>query len=85
MPSGVIYNHETVALDGETFTDCEFRDCKLDYVGGEPPVFNGCSFIGCDWRQDEAAARTLTYLKLVWNAGGKAPVQAIIKEITGSR
>jgi hypothetical protein len=85
MPSGDIYNHETVSLDGETFSDCEFRDCRLVYTGGEPPVFRGCSFIGCDWKYDEAAARTLAHLKLVWSVGGKTSVQALIKDITVSR
>lgn len=85
MPNGVIYNHETVTLDGETFSDCEFRDCRMVYAGGETPVFQGCSFVGCDWKYDEAAARTLAHLKLVWNAGGKASVQALIKDITVSR
>ena len=85
MPSGEAYNHETVTLDGETFTDCEFRECRLVYAGGEPPVFRGCSFIGCDWKYDEAAARTLAHLKLVWSLGEKASVQAQIKDITVSR
>ena len=85
MPSGEIYNHETVALDDEEFTDCEFRDCRLVYQGGEPPKFTGCSFVGCDWRYDDAAARTLAHLKLVWSVGGKASVQALIKDITVSR
>jgi hypothetical protein len=85
MPSGVIFNHETVPLDGETFDDCEFRDSRLVYAGGEPPVFTGCRFDSCEWRQDDAAARTLAYLKVVWSVGGKAPVQALIKEITGAR
>ena len=85
MPSGEIYNHETVALDGEEFRDCEFRDCRLVYLGGEPPKFHGCSFVGCDWRYDDAAARTLAHLKLVWSVGGKSSVQALIKDITVSR
>lgn len=85
MPSGVIYNHETVLLDGETFSDCEFRDCRMVYAGGETPVFGGCSFVGCDWKYDDAAARTLAHLKLVWSVGGKASVQALIKDITVSR
>lgn len=85
MPSGEIYNHETVAMDGETFSACEFRDCRLVYAGGEPPVFAGCTFVGCDWKYDEAAARTLAFLKVVWNVGGKAPVQALIKDITAGR
>ena len=85
MPSGASYSHETVALDGETFASCEFRDCRLVYAGGEPPVFRDCSFVDCDWKYDEAAARMLAHLKVVWNAGGKASVQALIKDITVAR
>ena len=85
MTSGVTYSHETVPLDGESFSDCEFRDCRLVYAGGEPPVFVNCKFHGCDWKQDDAAARTLAYLKVLWNAGGKLPVQALIKDITVAR
>ena len=70
MQTATIFNHETVTLDGESFEDCEFRECRLVYSGGEPPHFRDC--------------RTLAHLKLVWASGGKAPVQALIKEITGS-
>ena len=85
MPSGVAYNHETVALDGETFDDCEFRDCRLTYAGGEPPAFTGCQFHDCDWRLDEAAGRTLVFLKRIWLAGDKPTVQAMIKGVTGAK
>jgi len=85
MPSGVMYNHETVVLDGETFSDCEFRDCRLVYSGGATPVFESCKFHGCEWKQDDAAIRTLAYLKALWNVGEKATVQALIKDITVAR
>jgi hypothetical protein len=83
MTSGVVYNHETVSLDGETFEDCEFRACRLVYAGGEVPKFTGCRFDACEWKYDEAAARTLAYLKVVWGVGDKAQIQAQIKQITG--
>jgi hypothetical protein len=83
MPTATSFNHETVALDDEHFTDCEFRGCRMVYRGGEPPVFEDCRFDDCDWRFEDAAARTLTYMKAVWAAGGKAQVQALIKTITG--
>jgi hypothetical protein len=83
MADGAIYNHETVALDGETFSSCEFRDCRLVYAGGEPPAFRDCRIEDCDWKFEDAAANTLAFLKVVWGAGGKAPVQGLIKEITG--
>ena len=85
MPNDVIYNHETVALDGELFSDCEFRDCRLVYAGGEPPSFQGCRIDACEWKFEGAAGRTLAHLRVVWNAGGKSAVQAMIKEITGAR
>jgi hypothetical protein len=80
--SGAIYNHETVVMDGGTFDGCEFRQCRLVYAGGELPSFADCRFDACEWKYDEAAARTLGYLKLVWSLGDKSAVQALIKQIT---
>ena len=84
MTSGIAYNHETVQVDGEAFSDCEFRDTRLIYSGGEPPTFSRCKFDGCEWKFEESAARTLAHLKLIWGLGAKVPVQALIKEITGA-
>jgi hypothetical protein len=83
MTSGVIYNHETVVLDGETFSQCEFRSSRLVFAGGAPPVFEDCRFDDCEWKFDDAAARTLVHLKSLWGLGAKATVQAAIKDITG--
>ena len=80
----VSFTQENVTLDGMTFSDCEFRKCRLIYSGGEPPVFDACKFDHCDWRFEGPAARTLEHLKGVWGAGGKPTVQALIKDITGA-
>lgn len=85
MTDGVSYNHETVALDGETFTDCEFRACRLVYSGGKPPLFSGCRFDDCEWKLQGPAAHTVEHLHAMWSAGAKPAVQATIKEITGAR
>ena len=84
MQTATIFNHETVVLDGERFSDCEFQDCRLVYSGGEVPNFANCRFVGCEWKFEDAALRTLAHLRAVWAAGGKAPVQAMIKEITAA-
>jgi hypothetical protein len=84
MQTATIYNHETVVLDGEHFADCEFQDCRLVYSGGPAPTFANCRFNNCEWKLDDAAARTLEHLKTIWAQGGKAPVQAMIKDITGA-
>lgn len=83
MPASTMFTRETLQLDGETYSDCEFKKCRLVYAGGEVPVFQDCKFDDCEWRFEEAAGRTLEHLKVVWNAGGKALVQGMIKEITG--
>lgn len=82
MQVGANYNHQTVILDGETFSDCVFASCRLVYSGGEPPQFQGCQFDDCEWKFEGAAAQTLTYLKLMWSVGAKPAVQTMIKEIT---
>ncbi len=46
-------------------------------------MFEDCRFDDCEWKFDDAAGRTLAFLKVIWGAGGKAPVQQMIKEITG--
>ena len=84
MPSGLTYNHEILPLDCQDFSDCEFRDVRLTYSGGEPPSFSRCSFTNCEWKLDDGAARTLGHLKLIWSLGGKQSVQTLIKEITGA-
>lgn len=84
MQTATLFNHETVALDGEHFSDCEFRSCRMVYRGAEPPAFERCRFDDCDWRFEDAAANTLACLKAIWGVGGKAPVQAMIKDITGA-
>jgi len=77
------YNHETVVLDGGVFDGCEFIGCRLVYGGGEVPSFSDCRFDRCEWKYEEAAARTLSYLQQVWEVGAQAAVQAAIKDITG--
>ena len=84
MQTATLFSHETIALDGGRFSHCEFRDCRMTFRGGEPPSFDDCRFDDCDWRFEDAAANTLAHLKVVWAAGGKAPVQAMIKTITGA-
>ena len=84
MPDSAMFTRETLQLDGETYSNCEFKKCRLVYSGGEVPVFEACKFEDCDWRFEDAAGRTLEHLKVVWGAGGKAVVQGLIKEITGS-
>ncbi|OXE36309.1 MAG: hypothetical protein CGW95_08330 [Phenylobacterium zucineum] len=67
MQTATIFNREIVQPDGEAFEDCEFRDCRMVYAGGEPPLFRQCRFEDCDWRFDDAAARALDCVPISGN------------------
>lgn len=85
MQTSVSYNHQTVYLDGESFSGCEFVACRMIYAGGEPPQMDRCKFESCEWKFEGAAADTLALLKVMWGAGAKPAVQDMIKEITAVR
>lgn len=57
MPSSTSFNHETVSLDGEHFSDCEFRDCRLTFAGGQAPVFRNCKIVDCEWKFEAPPSR----------------------------
>ena len=71
--SGRHFIGETVVMDGLALQDCNFRDCRLVYRGGEPPKIRGCGFDGCRWEFDGAAALTLQFLAGLYH-GGLEPV-----------
>jgi hypothetical protein len=85
MNTDLTYNHDTVLLDGETFSNCRFDTCRLIYTGGAPPTFEACQFSDCEWKFEDSAARTMAFLKLMWSVGAKSAVQAVIKEVTLAR
>ena len=47
-------------------------------------VDSNCRFDDCEWKLEGPAADTLAHLKVMWAQGAKAPVQALIKEITSA-
>lgn len=50
-------------LDGNTYVNCEFNNARLVYKGGLPPSFSNCAFSDSEFVFDEAAGRTLGFLK----------------------
>lgn len=84
MQNGLSYHHQTVVLDGESFSDCDFAVCRLVYSGGNAPKFDSCRFTDCEWKFEGAAAQTLSCLKFMWSVGAKPAVQSMIKEITAA-
>jgi hypothetical protein len=75
--------NETVVLDDHEFISCEFQNCKMIYRGGEIPKLQHCHFVHCTWHLEEAAKRTVLFLRSVYHSGpgGKDLVEETLKHI----
>jgi hypothetical protein len=71
-------------VDGNQYFDCTFDNCKIIYRGGAVPSIGNCAFNGCTWHFEEAAVRTLVFLRLIYNGmgeGGHTLVESAINQI----
>lgn len=51
------------ALDGNTFTNCEFSNAELVYKGGPQPSFINCRFTKARFAFEDEAANTVNLLR----------------------
>ena len=65
---GRTFENETVRLDDNTFTDCVFRDCIIEYGGGAFTLTGTFTFDG-DWRIRFHSEATNTARLLLFVAG----------------
>ncbi len=74
---------ETVTLDGNEYKACDFRRCRLVYRGGEPPVLVQDNFAHCTWHFEDAAERTLEFLRGLYHsgAGGRDLIEKTFADI----
>ncbi len=56
------FTGQRVYTDGQTFIDCDLRNCVLVYGGGEPPKIQGCSLGGVIMEFEGAALRTVSFM-----------------------
>jgi hypothetical protein len=62
--------NEVVRIDYGVFQNTEFRNCKLVYAGGRPPIMVANRFIDCEWVFTGEAQNTIDLLKGLANSGG---------------
>ncbi len=76
-------DNESVVLDGNEFITCSFQNCKMIYQGGELPKLQQCHFTRCSWHLEDAAQRTILFLRSVYHSGpgGKELVEETLKHI----
>jgi hypothetical protein len=60
--------NSTETLDGRVFEKCSFTNCTLVYRGGTIPVWTDCQFIECRFSFEDAAERTLNFMKILYHS-----------------
>ena len=78
------FDSETVELDGNTFTDCQFQGCEIIYRGGEPPFIRDVNFNDCEFVPKDAALDTIQFLGLMYSTGLKKPIEETLEFIRNS-
>jgi hypothetical protein len=75
--SGKSFSNASETIDGNIYTDCRFDNCKLVYRGGEMPRISGCHFENCQWQFEDAAERTLVFLRQLYHGMGPGGAQLV--------
>ena len=63
----------TIHLDGCTFIDCTFEQCRLIYSGFMVGHTQRCNFVGCKWEFAGPAANTIGFMTAIYGQGGAGP------------
>jgi hypothetical protein len=70
LVSGQDFSNTAELVDGNTYKDCKFNACRLVYRGGPIPGIQNCEFHNCTWQFENAAERTLTFMRLIYHGMG---------------
>lgn len=73
----LVFRDETVRVDGNTYTVCEFYNCKLEFGGVVLPIFRGCRLDNADWVFVDAAANMVSFLSYFFHEFGASGEQLV--------
>jgi hypothetical protein len=59
------YQGQRVELDGNEYRRCVFRECVLVYKGGPLPFLSESVFYTCQFAFEDAAERTLQFMRAI--------------------
>jgi hypothetical protein len=73
-----LYQNETIVLDGKIFDSATFKNCRMIFRGGIPPIIKGCTFNNAQFRFEDGARNTIDLLRLLASAGKGGEDQVVI-------
>lgn len=69
--SGSQFQGQTVVLDGNDYADCRFENCTIVFRGETLPELKNCDFHECNFRFEDAADRTIAFMKGIYHGLGQ--------------
>ena len=81
------YNGVRVSLDNQSYKNCVFKNCIIEFGGTGPIALDGCDFNQCQWVFTGNAQNTLNFMRLMYhNMGdfGKSMIEATFNNIKDS-
>lgn len=75
------FSEETVQLDGNSFENCQFNNCVLEYSGGKPPSMSNCGLSGSVFSFTDQAADTVQFMKAMYHGGFKVVIEDTFNQI----
>lgn len=75
--TGKTFSDTTEVIDGNQYVECRFENCQLVYRGGDIPTINKCHFVTCRWQFEDAAERTLVFMKELYHGMGQGGADLI--------
>jgi hypothetical protein len=79
---GTVFSNQTVQIDGNTFTNCTFKNgCVLKFSGGSLTIQGGSIEPSCQFVLDGPAEATVKFLAALYNAGLHPQIEAFFDAI----
>ena len=77
------FTSRVIELDGNEYANCTFTNCRLVYRGGPVPGLVTCRFDRCAWEFQDAAARTVEFLRGLYHGMSAAGRELVDRTIKG--
>lgn len=77
MNSHNTYSGMRVVLDNQSYHECTFTNCTIEYAGTGPISLIGCSFHSCNWVMTGNALNTLNFMQSMYHGMGDFGKQMI--------
>jgi hypothetical protein len=75
------FENKELLLDGNTYTGCTFRSCRLVITAAKPFHVRACNAFDCEYGFKDAAYRAFHTLQLLYQNGMDQTVEGLFQQI----